>query len=270
MIRIGDFSRLALVSIKTLRHYDELGLLKPKRVDRFTGYRYYAVEQLPRLNRILALKDLGLSLEQIAALLRADVSAEDIHGMLRLRQAEAQDRIQEAQAQLARVEARLRQIEKEGSLPMYEVVLKKIPTQKVAAIRRVLPNYGALGMLYADLFGPQMVAQAHFAGPPLAIYHDLEFKEDNVDIEAAVPVEGALPDGAPAEVRELPGGEMACVIYQGPYEGIGEGYNAVMAWLEPNGYRVAGPVREVYLRGPGDSQNPAEYVTEIQVPAVKA
>lgn len=269
MIKIGDFSRLGLVSIKTLRHYDELGLLKPVHVDRFTGYRYYAVEQLNRLNRILALKDLGLSLEQIAGLLHTDVSAGEIRGMLRLKQAEAQTRIQEAQAQLVRVEARLRQIEKEGSFPMYEVVLKQLPAQNVAAIRRMLPSYAALGTLYADLFGPQM-SGARYAGPPLAIYHDPEFKDENVDVEAAVPIEGALPEGAPAEVRELAGGEMACVVYQGPYEGIGEGYSAVMAWLEPNGYRIAGPVREQYFRGPGDSNNPAEYITEIQVPAAKA
>ncbi|HOG46425.1 MAG TPA: MerR family transcriptional regulator [Anaerolineae bacterium] len=268
MIRIGDFSRLGLVSIKTLRHYDELGLLKPVRVDRFTGYRYYAVEQLGRLNRILALKDLGLSLEQIAGLLSADVSAEEIRGMLRLKQAEAQSRIQEAQAQLTRVATRLRQIEKEGSFPMYEVVLKQIPAQRVAAIRRVLPNYGALGALSAELFGPQMQG-ARYAGPPLVIYHDHEFKDENVDVEVAVPVAGPLPEGAPAEVRELPGGEMACVVYLGPYEGIGEGYNAVMAWLEPNGYRIADCLREVYLRGPGDGNDPAQYVTEIQVPAVR-
>lgn len=266
MIRIGDFSRLALVSIKTLRHYDELGLLKPARVDRFTGYRYYRVEQLQRLNRILALKDLGLSLEQVAGLLQTDVSAEEMRGMLRLKQAEAKSRIAEAQAQLARVEARLRQIEKEGSFPMYEVVLKKVPAQRVAAIRRVLPNYGALGTLYGELFGPLM-GRAEFAGPPIAIYHDPEFKDEDVDVEVAVPIQGGLPQGVPAEVRELPGGEMACAVYRGPYEGIGEAYHAIMAWLEPNGYRIAGPVREQYLRGPGDSNDPAQYVTEIQVPA---
>ncbi len=269
MLRIGDFSKLSLVSVKTLRYYDELGLLKPVRVDEFTGYRYYAVEQIPRLNRILALKDLGLSLEQIAGLLHQNVSPEEIRGMVRLRQAEVKGRIEDARAQLMRIEARLRQIEKEGHLPMYDVALKSIPALKVAFVRRVVPNYGGVGMLFGELFGPLM-GRARFAGPAMAIYHDQEFKEEDPDMEVAIPIEGALPAGIPVQTRELPGGDMACAVYQGPYEGIGEAYHAIMAWLEPNGYRIAGPVREEYLRGPGDTNEPSEYITEIQVPVVKA
>src|SRR3712207_3730687 len=111
MIKIGDFSKLSQVTVKTLHHYDQLGLLKPVHVDRFTGYRYYAVEQLPRLNRILALKDLGLSLQQIAQLLADDLPASEIRGMLKLKQAEVQQQVVAEQARLARIEARLRQIE---------------------------------------------------------------------------------------------------------------------------------------------------------------
>ena len=269
MLKVGDFSRLSLVSIKALRYYDELGLLKPARVDDFTGYRYYTAEQLPRLNRILALKDLGLSLEQIGVLLSKEVSSEELRGMLRLKQVEVEGRIGEARAQLARVEARLRQIEKEGGFPMYEVVLKKLPAQNVAAIRKTLPNYGQLNTLFGQLFGP-IWGKVKFAGPTVAIYHDPEFKEEDVDVEVAIPIEGTLPDGGPVQSRELPGGLMACAVYQGPYEGIGEAYNAVMAWIEPNGYRVAGPVRENYLRSPGDTNDPTQYVTEIQVPVDKA
>ncbi|MEA4884036.1 MAG: MerR family transcriptional regulator [Clostridia bacterium] len=269
MLKIGDFSRLSLVSVKTLRYYDELGLLRPARVDGFNGYRYYAVKQLPRLNRILALKDLGLSLEQIGVLIDKEVSTEELRGMLRLKQAEVQDRIGEARAQLARVEARLRQIEKEGEFPMYEVALKKLPAQNVAAIRKTLPNYGQLNTLFGQLFGA-IWGKVKFAGPTMTIYHDSEFKEEDVDVEAAIPIEGTLPAGGPVQARELPGGEMACVVHQGPYEGIGEAYNAVMAWLEPNGYRVAGPVRENYLRSPGDTNDPTQYVTEIQAPVEKA
>src|SRR5690242_20467613 len=126
MIRIGDFSRLSRVSIKTLRYYDEMGLFKPIEVDRFTGYRYYSASQLPRLNRVLALRDLGLSLEQIVQVLDEGVSAEQIRGMLRLKRAELMQHIAEEQPRLARVEARLNAIELEGTMPDYDVVIKQI------------------------------------------------------------------------------------------------------------------------------------------------
>jgi len=120
MLKIGDFSRLAQVSVKTLRHYGQLGLLRPAWIDRYTGYRYYELDQLPRLNRILALKDLGFSLEQIRQILRADLAATELRGMLRLKRAELEQQVLAEQARLGRVEARLHQIEREGTLPQYE------------------------------------------------------------------------------------------------------------------------------------------------------
>src|SRR5258705_13654304 len=104
MFKIGEFSRLSRVPVKTLRYYDEIGLLKPAHVDPFTDYRHYTLDQLPRLNRILALKDFGLSLEQIAQLMRNDVSAEQLRGILRLKQAELQHELDATQARLARIE----------------------------------------------------------------------------------------------------------------------------------------------------------------------
>lgn len=114
MIKIGDFSKLSMVSIKTLRYYDEMGLLKPVNADQFTGYRYYSASQLPRLNRILALKDLGFSLEQIAQVLNEGVSLEQLRGMLRLKRAELQQHISNEQERLTRIEARLNEMTMEG------------------------------------------------------------------------------------------------------------------------------------------------------------
>ncbi len=95
MIRIGDFSKLSRVPVKTLRYYDEVGLLKPVEVDAFTGYRLYKYSQLPTLNRILALKELGFSLEEIGRLLDEDLSVEQMRGMLKLREMEARQRVSE-------------------------------------------------------------------------------------------------------------------------------------------------------------------------------
>src|SRR5262245_41005932 len=124
MFKIGDFSKLSRVPVKTLRYYDELGLLRPAHVARFTSYRYYAIDQLPRLNGILALKDLGFSLDQIARLLDDALSSTQMREILRMKQAEIHLRLQDEQARLARVEARLMLIEQEEHMPEYDVVLK--------------------------------------------------------------------------------------------------------------------------------------------------
>src|SRR3979490_2331366 len=126
MLKIGDFSSLAQVSIKTLRYYDERGLLSPAHVDPETGYRYYSASQLSRLHRILALKDFGFSLEQIAKCLNEKVMAGQMRGMLVLRQAEQQARLEEERNRLGRLESRIRLIEEETSMSQ-EVVLKEVP-----------------------------------------------------------------------------------------------------------------------------------------------
>src|SRR5260370_40931617 len=123
VFKIGDFSRLSLVSVKALRYYDELGLLKPARVDEFTGYRYYSASQLTRLNRILAMKDMGLSLEQIALLLDKEPTPDQIRGMLRLKQGELLTQLEEGQARLARIEPWPQDFGQEASKATNDVVV---------------------------------------------------------------------------------------------------------------------------------------------------
>ncbi len=139
LCKIGDFSQIGQLSVRMLRHYDELGLLKPAYVDRLTDYRYYSIEQLPKLNRLLALKDLGFSLVHIAELLNDDLPASQLRRMFLMKRAEIEQQLQEGQARLVRVEARLRQIEQEGRLSDYEVVLKKIEPVMIASARQVVP-----------------------------------------------------------------------------------------------------------------------------------
>src|SRR5215510_11535898 len=123
MIRIGEFSKLVQVPVATLRYYDQVGLLKPVEVDRFTGYRYYTAGQLPRLHRVLALKGLGFSLEQIAIVLDQGLTPEEMRGMLRLRHAQISQQLVDMQSQLVEVEVRLQQIEREERLSAYDVFL---------------------------------------------------------------------------------------------------------------------------------------------------
>ncbi len=272
MFKIGDFSKLAQVSVKTLRYYGERGLLKPAWIDRYTGYRYYTAEQLPRLNRILTLKELGFSLEQITALLREDLPYTELRGMMRLKQAELARRIQAEQSRLARVEARLQRIEQEGALPRYEVVRKSVPPQLVVGVRQVLPGLAHLPALFDELYGYLQVqsALAEASFPSLAVYYDAEFNEERVDVEAAVPVSRRLPPDERWRMHELPGVEhMACAIHQGGYEGLGEAYSALLTWAEVSGYRVVGPNRELYLQPPQPERQPGDYITEVQLPVEK-
>ena len=150
MLKIGEFAWLSQVTVETLRHYDRLGLLKPDHLDQFTGYRYYSLAQLPRLNRILALKDLGLSLEEVARMVGQQVKPDEIRSILKSQQAELEQGIQEAQRRLARVEARLKQIDQEGKMPEHEVLLKTVEAQWIASVRRTLSSWEQ------EVFGPTL------------------------------------------------------------------------------------------------------------------
>src|SRR5512140_96213 len=242
MIRIGDFSKLSLVSVKTLRYYDELGLLKPVQVDPFTGYRLYAIHQLPRLHRILALKDLGFSLEEIGQLLSEDLSPEQLRGMLRLRRAEARQKVQEEAERLDRVEARLRQIEQEDCMSTYEVVIKRIEPQRVAALRSVVPTPPEQGALWEELGGYLASQHARCIEPCSTVYYDDDYKERDWDLEVCQPFDGSIKETGRIKIKTLPLVEsMACAIHHGPFTSIGEAYTAIMKWVDANGYRVCGP-----------------------------
>lgn len=272
MIRIGDFSKLSRVSIKTLRYYDEMGLLKPVEVDRFTGYRYYEFDQLPRLYRILALKDLGFSLEEIGRLLEENLSAEQMRGMLKLRQAEIRQRVQVEAERLERVELWLRQIEQEDSMSKYDVVIKKFEPTKVASVRGVVPTPPDQRSLWDELMAYLKQQDARMIGPPMALYHDTEFKERDWDIEVCMPITDEITPNDRVKVYDLPAVEkMTCVVHTGPFATIGEAYDALAKWIDQNGYQIVGPGRELNLKLPeilGD-QNDPNTVNEIQFPVEK-
>jgi DNA-binding transcriptional MerR regulator len=273
MFKIGDFSKICRVPVSALRYYADIGLLQPANVDPFTNYRYYSLDQLPRLNRILALKDLGLSLEEIGEVLRDDLPAEQVRGMLRLKQAEAHQQVAEAQRRLAQVEARLRLIEKEGSMPEQEAVIKSIEPMECLSIREIAPTPEYVGMLLGESAQAVIGAGAMLAGAPFVIFHDKEFKPADMDIEVVFPLAQAasgevpLVGGRAVKPGRLPGIEMAaCILHMGAYDDFPKTYAALGRWIEANGYQISGPSREVYLRPPDD---PGGAITEIQFPVAK-
>lgn len=277
MIKIGEFSRLAQIPVATLRYYDQVGLLKPVEVDRFTGYRFYSASQLPRLQRILALKGLGFSLDQIGAALDEGVTPEQMRGMLRLRHAQISQALAIAQRQLVDVETRLTQIEREDQIGAYDVVIKPVEPLLVASVRATLPSHAAVGALFDEAFQALGNAVGEALGPApgeggqtLVLCYDTEFKETDVDAAAAFILRRRVPVGGRARVHELPAATMAATIHHGPYATIDGAHAAVVTWAETNGYQIVGPDREVYLynRPPIRRDDPS-YVTEIQYPVVK-
>jgi DNA-binding transcriptional MerR regulator len=268
MLKIGDFSALAQVSIKTLRYYDEAGLLEPEWVDPENGYRYYAVRQIARLHRILALKDFGFSLEEIGRLLAEGVTAEQMRGMLLLQQAEQKKRVEEEGDRLSRLNSRIRLIEKENDMA-YEVLLKTLPQQKIASVRETIANYPAVGQLYGKVasgLGPAM-AQATVA---VALWHDLEHKEKDVDAEAGFYLKQDVAARDGVKVHDLPEVTAACTVHSGAYRRLSEAYDALLKWVAESGYQMEGPIRELYLQSSKPvRQDDESYVTEIQVPVKK-
>jgi predicted transcriptional regulator YdeE/DNA-binding transcriptional MerR regulator len=254
MLKIGDFSRLGQVTVKTLRHYGQMGLLKPAWIDRYTGYRYYALEQLPRLNRILALKELGFSLEQIAPLLDDNLSAEQLQGIVMLKRAELEQRVQSEQMRLARVEARLRQIEQEGKLPVYEVILRRVPDQMIACARTIVPTLVQLdeqrGKLRRMVSAWLDTARVKASGPWLALYEHPEYTERDIELRFGRGLESGVRSSEQGQVRvnQLPAVEtMACVVHGSSQAELYPALHTFYSWADSNGYRVGGPVRELYL-----------------------
>src|SRR5215216_6425323 len=183
MFTVGEFSRIARVSKRLLRYYDEIGLLKPVHIEKFTGYRYYSAEQMPRLNRILALKDLGLSLDQIQRLLNDQVSTDEIQGMLMLKKAEIEQQVQEEIQRVRNIEARLQFLRSAETDGPFDVVIKQMPAQPVLSLRTVLVSMAMEDG--ASIFGQIMTAlpETSDTGLFFAIMHSDGIEEGNFDVE---------------------------------------------------------------------------------------
>ncbi|WP_067173597.1 MerR family transcriptional regulator [Microtetraspora niveoalba] len=265
MFSIGDFARLGRVSIRMLRHYDALGLLRPARVDEVTGYRYYEARQLSRLNRLIALKDLGLSLQQVGRILDEQVGPEELHGMLRLRRAELEARVADETARLARVEARLRMIETEGVMSP-DVVIKSVPAIRLAELSGTAESYESdhitpvIQPLYTELCRRLDAAGVAITGPAVAYYEPVP---EGVRVHAGAPVNVEHGRTYDFDVVDLPAIERAAtLIHHGRMDDADVTFQRLARWVEDNGYHGSGVAREVYLNyGDGD---PATWVTELQ------
>lgn len=278
MFRIGEFSRLGRVTIDTLRHYDALGLLKPARVDPSTGYRYYTAKQLQTLNRIIALKEVGLSLEQISRILQDDLTVDELRGMLKAQLVVAESEIETAQLRRERILTRLNSLALEENLAAYEVTLKSVEALTVATIRETIPTVEdvpqRLGELFNMIAGWMQANDLPF-GPPLTIYHDESYIPENIDTECAFIIPGkgveeiAKPDD-PILIRQLAAvPHMATTVAADDFlqkaEGLKPAYTVIVQWIEDHGYYIAAAPRELYY---GTLKN-EDFTAEIQFPVEK-
>jgi DNA-binding transcriptional MerR regulator len=272
MFRIGDFSRLARVSCRLLRYYDEIGLLKPSATDSESGYRYYAAEQLGALNRILVLRDLGFSLDEIARMVAESLSADELRGMLLMRRREVARSIEAERERLRHIESRMAQIETEGGIGADDVMLRAEPARKIVALRETIGSFAEARQLLAVLMTgvPGRAARAAL-GALIGIAHSPEFEADQIDLEIGFVLTGelqkdiVLPDGRRLLQRELPAERIAACVRVGLPEQAHLITGKIAQFVAANRYRLAGPSREVFLQRP-DLQRLDESIVEMQYP----
>jgi DNA-binding transcriptional MerR regulator len=270
MFTIGDFARHGRVSVRMLRHYDAVGLFRPAHVNPSSGYRGYEANQLAQLNRIIALKELGFTLEQVREMLDEQVGVDQLRGMLALQRAELEAALAADRRRLAQIEARLRMIESEGQMPANEVVVKRIAAARVLELTDVAASFSpedigpVVKPLCAELGRRLEGKKAVPAGRLVCYYERPPDGDDKVMVHAAVPISGEPAELNGLTLAELPGAENAAtVVHRGSMDNVIPGYQAMARWMDANGYHSSGYPRELYLECP---ENPEDWVTELQEP----
>lgn len=266
MFKIGEFSKLMQVSIRMLQYYDEVGLLKAAEVDKWTGHRMYSVTQIPRLNRILYLRDSGFNVSEIALALEMEDCL--LLKTLEKKQLEIEQTIQIEQEKIRRIAIAKNEIEGNNGELHYNISIKAIPEYQVLSLRRIVPTYYSEGDLWNELSTFANKQRIEISNQTFSVYHDTEYKEQKVDIELCAPVSKPCKDIAPFCFRIIePVPIMACTMVYGDFSNIKGAYIALAQWLQKNNaYRMSNPSRQIVHRGPWNEYNPEKYLTEIQIP----
>lgn len=272
MFKIGDFSRIARVSCRLLRYYDELGLLKPAVVDSVSGYRFYSAAQLPQLNRILVLKDLGLSLEQIVRVVAEGVSPAELRAMLLIRRSDVEQALAVESDRLRQIEARIAQLDVDGS-PDDDVLIRAEPARRILTMRQTVASFsevrGIIRRLEQEL--PSIIPKATL-GPMIAIAHSPEFEPETLDVELGYVLRGTLDEASrlaldiPVQVRQLPSVPyLAACIRVGLPEDAHRITAKIGRFAEANGYVLAGANREIFIESPPIDRM-EQAIVEMQFP----
>ncbi|MEM7798260.1 MAG: MerR family transcriptional regulator [Chloroflexota bacterium] len=273
MYTIGEFGRMGQVSRRQLRHWDEIGLLRPQKVDPVSGYRLYSASQLTSLNRIVALKELGLSLEQIGRFIEDDVSIDEMQGMLLLRKAEIEQQVLVELQRIRNIESRLKQIREHGER-VEDVVVKEVPAAKFISIRSIVPDWASTYKVW-NMAAPLLADSAgRIYGDLIGILHASGITTDYFDMEVGriLYTESHTPlitsEGQSFAIRELPGTLVASCVQKGPPYEAHIAFSAIGEWAEMNDYAFAGPLRGI-IREPYSFDEFSDLIVEVQFPIEK-
>ncbi len=272
-IPISRFSIITRITPKALRYYDQKGLLVPEAKDPITGYRYYTADQLDRGVRVKTMCNLGFSLEEIENFLEAEASGDSqtVKALLRDQLVKTQSEI----VRLQRIEALLRQSDEElMKMALIEPVIKEVPALRVISKREKGSCGETVGRLIGDLCDILIQPEnqrnmVKMAGPCMAIYHDQEYKEKDMDIEVAIPITGRVEVESSTDVKSLPAAKVLAVVHKGSYDTLHMTYKEIFEYIMEGGMEFAGPCRELYLNDPASTPS-AELMVEIQVPIVES
>jgi DNA-binding transcriptional MerR regulator/effector-binding domain-containing protein len=272
MFRIGEFAQIAQVSSRQLRFYDQLGLLQPARTDAQTGYRYYSIKQLPRLNSILALKELGLSLEQIGPLRKDEISPSELRGMLTMKRAQVEQALREEGVRLRHIESRIAQIDKYGGIAGYDVVTKSVTATPFLSLRCSCNGMDEAVRMVRSVAEDGAKQIRPGIRDKLIVVSRSEYETDELDLEigysltrtnASVRIAGDLV----LRASELPAVEtMATIVRQGTNAESHASFSAIGTWIEANNFEIAGPCREVFLEPVTGPPGFEGALVEIQFP----
>lgn len=263
---IGMFSRINRITTKTLRHYDEIGLLKPEYVDNFTGYRYYTTAQLPKLHQVITLKQMGLALQDIKEIIE---NPKALEVFLKIREQEIIKNIKEEEMKLAQIRSFSNMLGDKYT-HLYAPVIKELPQAIVASMRKVAPDYSVFFHLYPNIMSKEMERLGCKRSMPeycFNVYHDGEYKEKDIDVEICEAVTEIKDDTDIIKFKAIEKVNTAvCVLHKGAYNKLRETYTFTFKWIEENNYKVIDNPRESYIDGIWNKENEEEWLTEIQVP----
>lgn len=270
MFKIGEFSKLCKVTIKALRYYDKLGLLKPDYIDEDNGYRYYKTEKLKQASEIIMYKNMGFSLEQISKVLVSKPNSDDIFEMLCQKKSETNDIIYQEKEKIKKINNLINKLKRERK--MNEIILKTLPEVIVASMRLTIKEYNDLHTVVPKM-GKKMQAQGVVCRDPFYcfnVYHDAKHKEFDVDVEICEAVVKKGEDKEELIFKKINKVDSAaCLFHKGPYSSLGVSYTEIYKWIEENSYRVIDKPRESFIDGCWNKADPEEWLTEIQIPVDK-